>query len=99
MGNASCDVHGVDEAQSLLHAAFADKPGDGVGDVHKAAPARHLKPELFGERFHDGDMPQSQAFRKPDFGVLAGAGVRSKRRCAAKTLLRTVERRASPGGQ
>ena len=50
--DAGGDVHGVDEAKSFLHAAFADERGDGVGDVHKAAPARHFKPELFGERFH-----------------------------------------------
>jgi hypothetical protein len=31
-----------------------DESGDGVGDVHKAAPARHFKPKLFGERFHAG---------------------------------------------
>jgi hypothetical protein len=64
MGNATCDVHGVDEAQALLHAAFADESGDGVGDVHKAAPAGHLEPELFGERFHGGDMPQLSTLRK-----------------------------------
>lgn len=52
MGNATCDVHGVDKTQPFLHAAFADERGDGVGEVHKAAPARHFKPELFDKRFH-----------------------------------------------
>jgi hypothetical protein len=59
-----CDVHGVDEAEAFLHAAFADKSGHGVGDVHKPAPARDFKPKLFGERFHAGDMPESAAARK-----------------------------------
>ena len=54
--DAGGDVHGVDEAQPLLHVALADERGDGLGDVHKAAPGRHFKPELFGERFHAGDL-------------------------------------------
>jgi len=68
MGNASCDVHGVDEAEAFLHAAFAHERGDGAGDVHKAAPARHFKPELFSERFHAVGMPQPQPLRKRDHG-------------------------------
>jgi hypothetical protein len=59
-------VHGVDEAQPFRHATFTDQSGDGVGDVHKAAPAGHFKPKLFGERFHAGDMPQARALRKRD---------------------------------
>jgi hypothetical protein len=64
--NGGGDVHGVHETQPLLHVAFVDERGDSIGDVHKAAPRRHFKPELFGERFHAGDMPQVKRLRKPD---------------------------------
>jgi hypothetical protein len=57
MGNASCDVHGVDEAKPLLHAALADKLLDRAGDVDVIAPMRCLKPEMFGQAFHSQDMP------------------------------------------
>jgi len=52
MGNATCDVHGIDEAESLLHAALTDERRDGFGDVHKPSAPRHLEPKLFGQRFH-----------------------------------------------
>ena len=51
--NRCGDVHGVDQAQPLLHPALAHQPGDRPGDVHKSAPARHFKPQLFGKRFHN----------------------------------------------
>jgi hypothetical protein len=53
MGNARCDVHGIDEAEALLDAASLDELLDGVGDVEEAAAAGHLEPEVFGEGFHD----------------------------------------------
>jgi len=57
MGNACCDVHGVDEAEAFLDAAFGHEIFHGAGDVHEAPAARDLKPELFGETFHAADMP------------------------------------------
>jgi len=62
-------MHGVDEAEALLHAAFARERGDGAGDVDKAPAVRHFKPELFGERFHAVGMPQPQPLRKRDRDV------------------------------
>ncbi len=55
-GNARCDVHRIDEAQTLLHTAPADKGFDGVGDVDVIAPVRRFKPEMFGESFHGSAM-------------------------------------------
>jgi len=46
------DVHGVDEAEALLDAAFEDEGFDGGGDVEKAAPGWDFEPEVFGEGFH-----------------------------------------------
>jgi len=46
------DVHGVDEAQPFLHAAFADEFFDGGGDVHETPAAGNFEPEMFGEGFH-----------------------------------------------
>jgi len=56
MGNACCDVHGVDEAEAFLDAALVDESGDGVGDIEIIAAMRGLKPEVFGEGFHAGPI-------------------------------------------
>ena len=50
--HAGRDMHGVDEAQALLHFAFTHERCHRVRDVHKPAPAGHFKPQLFSERFH-----------------------------------------------
>jgi len=50
--DAGGDVHGIDEAKSLLHAALAHELGDGVRDVEIIPPVRRLEPEMFGEVFH-----------------------------------------------
>ena len=52
MSNACCDVHGVDEANSFLHATFANELFDGVGDIDVIAPVRCLKPKMLGQTFH-----------------------------------------------
>ena len=65
MGNATCDVHGVDEAQPFLHTAFADQRFDRGRDVDEAAAARNFKPKLFGERFHALDMPSMPRLLQP----------------------------------
>ena len=46
------DVHGVDETKALGHFALVNKFLDLRRDVDEAAPARHLKPKMFSERFH-----------------------------------------------
>ena len=56
MGNASCDVHGINEAKPFLHAALADKLFDGNGDVEIIAPVRRFKPKMFCQRFHAGKL-------------------------------------------
>ncbi len=53
--NTRGNVHGVDEAQTFLHAAFADEFLDRVGDVQIIAPVRRFKPEMFSKRFHIGE--------------------------------------------
>lgn len=53
--DAGRDVHGVDEAKPLLHAALAHELGDGVGDVEIIPPMRRLEPEMFGEVFHSAE--------------------------------------------
>ena len=50
--NARGDVHGIDKAKSLLHAAFMDKFLNRTGDVDVIAPMRRLKPKMFGQTFH-----------------------------------------------
>jgi hypothetical protein len=42
-------VHGVDQAEALLHAAFADEGLDGVGDIDEVAPVWRFEPEIFGQ--------------------------------------------------
>jgi len=64
MGNASCNVHGVDEAQAFLDAAFANQVRDRFSNVDKAAPAGHFKPELFRQRFHGARLMPSGRVRK-----------------------------------
>jgi hypothetical protein len=49
--NRRRDVHGVDEAKAFGHATPVDKLFDLRRDVDKPAPARHLKPKMFSERF------------------------------------------------
>jgi hypothetical protein len=60
--DAGGDVHGVDQAQALLHPAFDNQFLDRFGDVLKSAPARHFKPKLFGERFHDAYFALPDSF-------------------------------------
>ena len=57
MGNASCDVHGIDEAKPLLHAALADELLDRAGDIDVIAPMRRFKPEMLSKKFHEPYMP------------------------------------------
>ena len=47
----SGDVHGVDETKALGHAAPVNEFFDLGRDVDEPAPARHLKPKMFSERF------------------------------------------------
>jgi hypothetical protein len=49
------DVHGVDEAKTLLDAAFLDEALDGAGDVDEAAAVWDFEPEVLGEGFHGGE--------------------------------------------
>ena len=43
----SRDVHRVDQAEALLHAAFAHQPLNAVGDVEVITAIRRLEPEMF----------------------------------------------------
>lgn len=52
ISNARCDVHRINEAKSLLHAAFAHEFLDGISDVDEPAAIRNLKPQMLSERFH-----------------------------------------------
>ena len=45
-------MHGVDEAEAFLHAAFADEFLDGIRDVQIIAAMRRFEPEMFGEGLH-----------------------------------------------
>jgi hypothetical protein len=49
MGNASCNVHGVDEAEAFFDAALLDEALDDVGDVDEAAAVGNLKFEVLGQ--------------------------------------------------
>jgi prepilin-type N-terminal cleavage/methylation domain-containing protein len=60
--NAGGDVHGVDEAKALLHAALADQLLNRAGDVEVIAPMRRFKPEMFGQAFHP---PPPDAVKSP----------------------------------
>ncbi len=70
-------MHGVDETKTLLHTALADKLFDCAGDVHESAPARHFKPELFGQRFHDLDMPLTPVQRNISTATVAISPVKT----------------------
>ena len=50
--NRCSDMHGIDEAESLLYAAFPERILDVTGDVHKAHPRRDVHPEFPVVRFH-----------------------------------------------
>ncbi len=45
-------MHGVDEAEAFLDAAFADEAFDGIRHVNVATAARDLEPEMFSQGFH-----------------------------------------------
>ena len=49
----SCDVHGVDQAQALLDAAFADDGLDGWRDVLKRHSLGKTKRQILGVGFHE----------------------------------------------
>lgn len=55
--NGSGDVHCVDQANPLLNAAFAHQILDGLRDIHKPTPMWNLKPQMFGQAFHEMVMP------------------------------------------
>ena len=50
------DVHGVDETKAVGHAAPVNELLDLRRDVEEAAPAGHLKPKMFSERFHSSPV-------------------------------------------
>ena len=50
--DAGGDVHGVDQAQALAHAALAHGGLDLTGDVDETAAGRDLEPELLAVAFH-----------------------------------------------
>ena len=45
-------MHGVDQTEAFLDAAFPDQSIDGAGDVHEAAAVRDFKPKMLGQRFN-----------------------------------------------
>ena len=51
-------VHGVDKTKALGHTAPGDEFFDLRRDVDEPAPARHLKPKIFSERFHGEDVSE-----------------------------------------
>ena len=50
--DAGGDVHGIDQAQSLTHAALAESRFDLGSDVHQLPPLGQFEPQFFAERFH-----------------------------------------------
>src|SRR5262245_15605610 len=50
--DACGDVHGGDEAESLLHARRRDDRGDAVGDVHQLVALAGVEPEIVGVGAH-----------------------------------------------
>src|SRR5262245_53358810 len=46
------DVHGGDEAESLLHARRRDDVGDAIGDVHQLVALAGVEPEIVGVGMH-----------------------------------------------
>jgi hypothetical protein len=45
------DVHGVDQAQAILHSALVNEFLDLGSDIDEAPPGRDFEPEMFGQRF------------------------------------------------
>lgn len=52
MGNARCDVHGIDKAQPLADTAFRKAIPDLRSDIQEPAAGGNLEPEFFAVRFH-----------------------------------------------
>ena len=51
--NAGGDVHGVDQAQPVLHTGLGHQRLDLVRDVQVVAPVRRVEPKLLAEVLHD----------------------------------------------
>lgn len=47
--DAGCDVHGINQAEAFLHAAFVDQSLNLVCDMEIIPPVRRLKPKMFGQ--------------------------------------------------
>ena len=50
--NRSGDVHGVDKAQALFHAALLHRRLDLAGDIDEVIALLRVHPEVFGVEFH-----------------------------------------------
>jgi hypothetical protein len=56
------DMHRIDEAKSLAHAAFLNRLLNFARDIHEIHPLRHLHGEIFGMRQHKGSPPKFISF-------------------------------------
>src|SRR5690242_9820877 len=65
------DMHGVDQAKPLLHAAFAHELFNRASDVDETTAVTNFKLKLLRERFHGLDMPSTPSscnFRTRGYG-------------------------------
>src|SRR5262249_53652244 len=58
------DVHGVDQAQALAHAAFGHHLLHLGGDVHEVHAGRNVHGEVHGVRLHASSPSPAQAARR-----------------------------------
>src|SRR5262245_3841371 len=98
------DVHGGDEAESLLHPRRRDDRGDAVGDVHQLVALAGVEPEIVGVGVHRCTGIRPRAGRRRPGPPLArqrpgspnpALSPRRRRRCAAASR-RAVRRRSPP---